>query len=169
MNEKDPKCKRFLRQYEDFGICVNIGERGYVIAEHPNERFTTHYYGLYGSGIFGRVFDKEDPIILDSSKNELVDVQDYIHDKVLFEATDDFHLIGFNTIDKQTKWDGKVITKVNDNILKVEQETIIINFNKPLEINGKNFKKYDYSMLHSEKEYTIVSTEEIAFGLFCKI
>ena len=41
-----PKCRRFVRDNIDFDICVNIGQKGYVVAEHPDIRWTTHYIGI---------------------------------------------------------------------------------------------------------------------------
>ena len=31
-----PKCRRFVRGNSDFDLCVNIGQKGYVVAEHPD-------------------------------------------------------------------------------------------------------------------------------------
>ena len=56
---KDPKCRRFYRVCGDFSLCVNIGDKGYVLAEHPNERYTTFYYGIRGSGKFAKLFEEK--------------------------------------------------------------------------------------------------------------
>ena len=50
-------CKRYFRNCNDFGICVNIGKKGYVLAEDPEERKTLFQYGVYGKGRFGKIFD----------------------------------------------------------------------------------------------------------------
>jgi hypothetical protein len=52
----DPRCRRFYRTCGDFSICVNIGDSGYVLAEHPNERYTSFYYPVYGKGKFSEIF-----------------------------------------------------------------------------------------------------------------
>lgn len=166
MNEKDPKCKRFIRQYKDFSICVNIGEKGYVLAEHPNERYTTHYYVPYGTGRFGKIFgDKH--IVFEPLK--FYDVEEYVREKVIFESFEDFCLIGFNTDDKNVKWEGKVITKLESNTLIVDKQTLIINFDKPFEINQKEFKKYDYTELYPQKQYNLSVPEKYVIALFSKI
>ena len=41
-------CKRYYRNCNEFGICVNIGKKGYVLAEEPTERKTIFQYGIYG-------------------------------------------------------------------------------------------------------------------------
>ena len=50
-------CKRYFRNCNDFGICVNIGKKGYVLAEDPIERTTIFQYGIYGVGKFARILD----------------------------------------------------------------------------------------------------------------
>ena len=152
---KDPKCKRFHRICDDFSLCVNMGEKGYVLAEHPNERFTIFYYGLYGSGIFGRVFDKEDPIIIDSSKNLVVDVQNYVHDKILFEATEDFYIVGFNTLDKKVKWDAQILDSKITEVMLNNDKSYALCMNGSPHINEKKFKRYDYSLLLKNETYNV--------------
>ena len=72
-----PKCRRFVRGNSDFDLCVNIGQKGYVVAEHPDISWTTHYIGIYGSGKFGRIIE-EDYIVFDEVK--VYDVTDYVKD-----------------------------------------------------------------------------------------
>jgi len=166
MSLKDPKCKRFIRQYEDFSICVNIGEKDYVLAEHPNERFTTHYYSVYGSGKFGEIFSSEHLLI---QSGKLYDVEKYVREKVIFEALEDFYLIGFNTNNKDEKWDGKIIKNLDSQTISVEKKSIIINFSGLFQISGKEFKKYDYTELIPEKDYSITTKENTVIALFWKI
>ena len=163
---KDPKCRRFFRQCQDFSLCVNMGEKGYVLAEHPNERYTIFYYGVYGSGIFGRVFDKEKPIILDSAKNEVVDVQKYVNEKVLFEATEDFYIVGFNTPDKRIKWKARVLNpeETNLNVTNIKSYLLCLNGN-PI-INSKRFKRYDYCHISPDKDYRLIMKKEDTLIIF---
>ena len=108
---EDPKCRRFYRVCGDFSLCVNIGEKGYVLAEHPNERYTIFYYGIRGSGKFARLFEEK---YLTIEEGKLYDVQEYVNSNVVFQAEEDFHLIGFNTNDKNIKWQAQIInTEIN--------------------------------------------------------
>jgi hypothetical protein len=166
---KDPKCKRFHRICDDFSLCVNMGEKGYVLAEHPNERFTIFYYGLYGSGIFGRVFDKEEPIILDANKNLVVDVQNYVHDKVLFEATEDFYIVGFNTLDKKIKWDAKILDSKTTEIRGDCDKSYALCMNGSPHINGKKFKRYDYSLLLEDEIYDVTIKNDDIIIIFSQV
>jgi hypothetical protein len=165
----DPKCKRFYRNCEDFGLCVNIGEKGFVLAEHPNERFTIFYYGVYGSGRFGRIFES-DFINLDSKNKTIEDVQDYVHSKVLFEATENFFIIGFNTYDKNIKWKAKLLTSKNK-IVKTNSEegkSFLLSLNGNVFVNDKKFKRYDYAEIFPNVEYKLNIDENGAMGLFSK-
>jgi hypothetical protein len=164
-----PKCKRIERYCTDFSICANIGEKDYVIAEHPNERYTIFYYGVYGSGKFGKVFES-DYLFLDSKHNAIADVQDYVNSKVLFEATEDFFLIGFNTLDKNVKWEAKVLTSEDKKITidSNKGKSFLICLNGNCYINHKKFKRYDYTEIFPDTEYIIDIEEKGAIGLFNK-
>jgi hypothetical protein len=167
-NKEIPKCKRVLRNYDDFSLCVNIGQRGYVLAEHPNERNNLFYYGLYGSGKFGKIFES-DCIILDAKNKELVNVSEYIYDKVVFEALSDFYIIGFNTFDKNVKWDGRLITNDESPFVVDEPNSYFICLNGNIRINDKEFKRFDYALVDVGKEYQIKIAENSALGLFTKL
>jgi hypothetical protein len=167
--DKDPKCKRFYRQCQDFSLCVNMGEKGYVLAEHPNERFTIFYYGLYGSGIFGRVFDKHEPIILDATKNEVVDVQKYVHDKIIFESTEDFYIVGFNTNDKSIKWEARIINPGEETIESHFLKSYLLCLNGGPVVNMKRFKRYDYAQVIPDKDYKLIVRDDDILILFSQI
>jgi hypothetical protein len=164
---RDPRCKRFFRKCEDFTICVNIGENGYVLAEHPNERFTIFYYGVYGSGRFGKIFES-DYINLDSKDNKIIDVQDYLHSKVLFEGTEDFHIIGFNTLDKNVRWEAELLTSENKMITAKSGKSFLFCLNGDVFVNDKKFKRYDYAEIFPGIEYSLNMGENGALGLFSK-
>ena len=166
-NLRDPRCKRFFRKCEDFTICVNIGESGYVLAEHPNERFTIFYYGIYGKGRFGRIFES-DFIELDSKHNKIIDVQDYINSKVLFEGTEDFHIIGFNTLDKNVRWKAELLTTKDKIVTAKEGRSFLLCLNGDVVVNGKKFKRYDYAEIFYGVEYNLDIGENGALGLFSK-
>lgn len=149
---RDPKCKRYHRKCEDFSLCVNVGEKGYVLAEHSNERYCAFYYGVSGKGKFGRLFDPN-YIIMEGQK--LYNVQDYMNESVVFEAIEDFHLIGFNTLDKSIKWGSKLITEKEETFSLETEINFIICLNGKIEINGKTLKRYDYANVEKNKTYKI--------------
>jgi hypothetical protein len=161
-----PKCKRFHRECDEFSICVNIGEQGYVLAEHYNERFTSFYYLIYGSGKFGRLFDSN---YLNLCEKKIIDVQDYFYDEVIFHALEDFHLIGFNTYDKNVKWKSRLINLDEKKLIVSDTKSFLICFNGNPVVNDKKFKRYDYSKLNPNKNYEINLSDNDVLALFTKV
>jgi len=163
---EDPKCRRFYRVCGDFSLCVNIGEKGYVLAEHPNERYTIFYYGIRGSGKFARLFEEK---YLNIEEGKLYDVQEYVNSNVVFQAEEDFHLIGFNTNDKNIKWQAQIInTEINKYTTEYIKSYLVCLDGKIL-INGKNFKRYDYAQLKVGKEYNIEQSDNSVLIMISEI
>jgi hypothetical protein len=162
----DPRCKRFHRVCDDFSICVNIGEKGYVLAEHPNERYTSFYYPVYGNGKFAKLFENE---YLNLEEGRLYDVQEYLNSDVIFQAKEDFNLIGFNTNNKNIKWKAQIINTEKNKFNIEYYKSYLMCLNGKISINGKNFKKYDYALLDIEKEYIIDSKENSVVAVFTQI
>lgn len=167
--QKGPKCKRFFRVYgNDFGICVNIGEKGYVVAEHHKDRPTIFYYFVYGSGRIGKIYTNKYSII-DGAKEKINDVQEYKNDNVVFEAYEDFHMIGFSSLDTEVEWKSKLITNKNPEIIvESEKEYLVCLEGNPI-INGKKLKRYDYAEVFSHKKYELTSKDNFVLGLFSRI
>lgn len=164
---RDPTCRRFHRNCEDFTLCVNIGEKGYVLAEHPNERYTIFYYGLYGSGRFGKIFES-DFIELDSKHHKIVDVQDYVNSEVVFQAHEDFCIIGFNTMDKNIRWNARMLDK-NIKIVKEYKKSVLICLDGNIIVNGKKFKRYHYASLNMGEEYNLDLNQDSATVIFTQV
>ena len=162
---RDPTCRRLHRNCEDFTLCVNIGENGYVLAEHPNERYTIFYYALYGSGKFGKIFESE-YILIESKK--LVDVQDYVNSEVIFHAHEDFCLIGFNTMNKNIHWNARILDK-NTKVVKENKKSILICLDGSMIVNDKKFKRYNYASLVVGKEYDIEIDQDSTAVIFTQI
>ena len=145
---------------------MNIGEKGYVLAEHPNERYTIFYYGIRGSGKFARLFEEK---YLNIEEGKLYDVQEYVNSNVVFQAEEDFHLIGFNTNDKNIKWQAQIInTEINKYTTEYIKSYLVCLDGKIL-INGKNFKRYDYAQLNVGKEYNIEQSDNSVLIMISEI
>ncbi len=164
-------CRRFYRECPEFNICVNIGKKGYVLAEDPSDRFTIFQYGVYGIGKFARIFESE---YLTFEGGNFYDVREYVYDHVVFHSQEDFFLIGFNTKDKSQGWEGRLVTEsVLDLTDMYDTETItnrrsfIICFDGKPTVNGKILKRYDYSEVRPDKKYNITYPGVLA--LFTKL
>lgn len=160
-------CRRFYRVGNDFSLCVNIGKKDYVLAEHPVDSNTIYYYGIKGIGKLGTMFS-EDYIMV--NEGDFVDVRDYLHKFRMFHAQEDFHLVGFNTLDKQQNWEGRLVRQ-DELILDLklirdlQRSPFLVCLNgKPI-VNGRNMRRYEYSQLDSGKEYS-VELNQGALGLF---
>ena len=84
--------KRFYRRCDEFAICVNLGKKGYVTAESPEDRNTIFQYIVYGKGKAGIMFTEDN---IEFKDRELVDLRRYVHEYVMSIATEDFFIIGF--------------------------------------------------------------------------
>ncbi len=161
--------RRAVRHCEHFSLCVNIGKKGHVIAEDPRERFTIYQYNIYGGGKAGVMFEEG---YIESQVGVLMDLRPHINKKVIFEATEDFFTIGFNTLDKNQNWEGRLVnkneTKLDLNYIReLEKQTFLICFDgKPL-VNNKQMKRYDYAAINLSKDYDIKLNNGV-LGLFFK-
>ena len=82
---------------------------------------------------------------------------------VVFEAQENFFLIGFNKLDDYD-WEGRLIDddekllnlkSIYDQPRPVTHRCFILCFGGNPIVNGKEFKRYDYSELFYPKEYHI--------------
>tara|TARA_B100001250_G_scaffold317102_2_gene279554 strand:+ start:2450 stop:2941 length:492 start_codon:yes stop_codon:yes gene_type:complete len=161
--------RKAIRHCNDFCLCVNVGKKGEVMVESPAERQTLYQYNLYGGGRAGEIF-KEDYI--ESEVGVLLDVRKYVNDYIIFQATEDFFTIGFNTLDKGQNWEGRLVskdeTKLNlDIIRELRKETFLICFDGKPVVNEKQMKRYDYAKIDLNKDYN-VELNGGALGLFYK-
>ena len=53
---KTPTCKRRFRNCGEFGLCINIGDKGYVLAEDFDTFQSIFLYGIKGVGRIGKMF-----------------------------------------------------------------------------------------------------------------
>ena len=93
-------------------------------------------------------------------EGEFVDVKSYLHKFRIFHSQEDFHLVGFNTLEKDQNWEGRLV-KSDENILDLyvirelnRKGFLVCLDGKPI-INDKIMKRYEYSSLDVSKEYKI--------------
>ena len=161
--------RRATRHCEDFCLCIMVGKKGEVVAENPDDRFTLYQYNIYGGGKAGVMFEEG---YIESESRVLMDLRQHVRKKVIFEATDDFFTVGFNTLDKDQNWEGRLV-KENETILdldyirELEKETFLICFDgKPI-VNDKQMKRYDYAGIDLSKDYNVTLNSGV-LGLFFK-
>ena len=162
-------CRRFYRQGNDFSLCVNIGKEDYVLAEHPSNTNTIFYYVIKGLGKLGKLFSEDFVTI---KMGDFVDVRDTLHDYRTFHSLEDFHLVGFNTLEKNQNWEGRLIQDdeeiLNLNLVRdLNKQTFILCLDGSPQVNGKNLKRYEYSKLNLDKNYKINLNDGV-LGFFYK-
>jgi hypothetical protein len=169
-NLKVPRYKRILKKYDDFILCVNIGDAGCIETEHPNLNHTLYLYGVKGKVKFGVIEgDKINWKIIDSSQEQLLNVSEHLNSYGFGLSETDFYYIGFNTLDKNVKWDGRLISPEEKTIKIDKPNSYFVCLNGNVVINDKEFKRFDYASADIDKEYEISIKESSALGLFTKL
>ena len=135
-------CRRFYRESGEFSLCVNIGKKDYVLAENPIDSNTIFYYGIKGIGKLGTMFSEDHVLV---REGEFVDVRSYLHKFRIFHSQEDFHLVGFNTLEKGQNWEGRL----------VKSEETVIDLGRKMKLNSSYFEKLKVnweSMINSMKK-----------------
>ena len=143
--------KRYLKRCEEFILCAELGGKDFIGIERSKFRYTLYQYFIHGSvslyelsdddGIGSRTIGKE---------KELIDVKKYLNKHVLFQAHDNFYVVGFSPLDKNDDWDGKII---EESFYGNDRSWLICFDGNPI-VNGKELKLFDYAKL-KDKEYDV--------------
>ncbi len=109
------------------------------------------------------------------SEGNFYDIRDYKDDDVIFKSSEDFYLIGFNNINNDN-WEARLIEpnettldlkSIYDRPEPVMHRCFLICFDGNPKVNGKQFKRFDYSEVIYPKEYSI-DLNGGALGFFIK-
>ena len=166
-----PSCKRRFRKCGEFGFCVNIGEKGYVLAESSEIFQTAFLYVVKGVGKMGKMFKSD---FIEISEGNFYDIQNFEGEDVIFKSFDDFYLIGFNPLD--SKWKARLIRSdeteldlksIYDKPQSVSSKSFIVCLDGNPIINDKKLRRYDYSEVTYPKQYNIQLNEGV-LGFFTK-
>ena len=82
---------------------------------------------------------------------------------LIFQSYTPFHLYGFNTLDKNQDWDGRLVKKS----FRGDDKSWLICFKGEPIVNGVTMKTMDYAKL-IEKDYDVILNEGM-LGIFTKI
>ena len=143
-----PKYKKCVKKCEDFSICSIRCDKGWVGIEPVQENYGLYHYCVYGSGKFAVPFQNYKEI----NPKDFFNMKEYLNDHVMLEASEDFYWIGFNTLDKDQDWNGKLVT---DDITTFEKESWMICFDGHPIVNNKELSRFDYARLYPNKSYDI--------------
>ena len=87
----------------------------------------------------------------------------YMGQTTIFESYEPFHIYGFNTLNKNQDWDGKLIRKSFDG----DDKSWLVCFDGRPVINGVELARMDYAKL--ENKYYDVDIKNGLVGVFTKI
>mgnify|MGYP005723454843 FL=1 len=157
-----PKIKRLIKKCEEFYICAEYGDKDAVGVEYSG-RFTMYQYIISGTTSFNLI--DGDKLIQErySRENELIDVKKYLNDRLLVIAEEDMFMVGFNTLDRNVDWNGKL---VKDNFIGDDKSWLICFDGYPI-VNDQELKRWDYAKLEN-KEYNVIINDGVV-GLFTKL
>ena len=156
-----PKYKEYFKKCEEFCVCAIKCDKDWIGIEAKNLNYGLYHYCVYGSGKFGLPFQDYYEEI---NPKDFFNMKKYLNESLIFEATEDFYWIGFNTLDKDQDWDGKLIT---DDVLVVEKESWIICFDGHPIVNNKELSRFDYAQVYPDKQYEIILNKGV-LGVFTK-
>ena len=155
--------KSYLKRCEEFSICSQVGDcAGLIFVEEAVDRSTMYQIIVKGSGKVSTIFNS-DYIIGDSHKNNFIDMRKYLGYHTIFEATEPFMIYGFNTLNLNQDWDGKLISNSFDG----DDKSYLVCFKGNPVINGVKLKPRDYAKLEN-KHYKVTSNNSIV-GVFTKL
>ena len=122
-----------------------------------------YQYIVSGSTSFNRI--EGDKLIQEkfTKDNGLVNVKDYLNHRIVVIAEEDLFMVGFNTLDKNVDWDGKL---VKDDFAGDNKSWLICFDGYPV-VNGRELKRWDYAKLEN-KEYKLNINDGV-IGVFTKL
>ena len=135
------KYKQYLKKCEDFSICSERGDGGLLFTEYAKERST---FGDY----------KED---------NFINLKKYMGHDTIFKSYEPFHIFGFNTLDPNQDWDGRLIS---ESFTGNDKSRLVCFDGNPI-INGKELQPLDYAILQN-KWYNVEINDSIV-GVFTKV
>lgn len=141
-------CQHYFKKLDKFAVCAFKADKGFLEIEPFSESCGVYHYVFYGSAKIGKPFQSEFEVV---KKGDFFDMKDYLHQPRLYEALEDFYVWGFNTFGDE-EWDARLLT---DEMLKVDEESVLICLDgKPI-VNDKTLIRFDYSELSSDKSYNV--------------
>ena len=142
--------KRYMKRCEEFSLCAELGGKGLTGIERSKLRYTLYQYFIYGSASFYEISDDGIVSRTIGKEKQLVNVKKYFNKNTILQAHDDFYVVGFNPLDKNDDWDGKII----EESFRGDNRCWLICFDGNPIVNGKELKLFDYAKLE-DKEYDV--------------
>lgn len=154
--------RHFMKKCEEFTLCGSSGDADCLFTHGYPDNYAIYHIIVKGRVNMGRPFETN-YVILDVNRNKFVDVKDYLYDHRIYTSDESYHMFGFNPLEPEQDWSGKLIDKSFDG----DDKSWLICFDgKPI-INGVSIKPMDYAKLNY-KHYDI-QLNESTVGVFTKL
>ena len=153
---------RYLKKCEEFLICSECGDANVIGVEDAEERYTMFHIVVKGSGRVAKAFDN-DYMVGDVNGVYFADVKKFLGHHTIFESFEPVHMYGFNTLDLNQDWDGKLV----EGSFQGDDKSWLICFKGNPIINGKELRVMDYAKL--ENKHYDVNLNDAIVGVFTKL
>ena len=155
--------KSYIKKCEEFSICSQIGDSaGLVFVEPAVDRMTMYQIAVKGSGRLSNIFNSEFEVG-DANGINFSSMKHYMGQTTIFQSYESFHRYGFNTLNKNQDWDGKIINESFDG----NDKSWLICFDGRPVINGVELARMDYAKL--ENKHYDVEIKDGLVGVFTKL
>ena len=155
--------KSYIKKCEEFSICSQVGDSaGLVFVEPAVDRMTMYQIAVKGSGRLSNIFNSEFEVG-DANGINFSSMKHYMGQTTIFESYEPFHIYGFNTLNKNQDWDGKLINESFDG----DDKSWLVCFDGRPVINGLELARMDYAKL--ENKHYEVEIKNGLVGIFTKI
>jgi len=154
-------CKEYFKKCrsDHFALCAVEPQKDWIGIEPERLNHGLYHYIVFGKIKMGIPF-KEGYNIVESKK--FFSTKEYLHESLILEALEDSYMVGFNTLDKDQDWDGRLVTEEK---LRVEKESYLICFDGLPVVEKQELTRFDYGIVYPDKEYEIDVSEGV-LGLF---
>ena len=155
--------KSYIKKCEEFSICSQVGDSaGLVFVEPAVDRMTMYQIAVKGSGRLSSIFNSEFEVG-DANGINFSSMKHYMGQTTIFESYEPFHIYGFNTLNKNQDWDGKLVNKSFEG----DDKSWLVCFDGRPVINGVELGRMDYAKLDN-KHYEVTLNDAIV-GVFTKL
>tara|TARA_Y100000114_G_C11748464_1_gene322920 strand:- start:611 stop:1084 length:474 start_codon:yes stop_codon:yes gene_type:complete len=156
------KIQRFMKKCEEFVICGGYGDADTLFIDGFPDNKVLYHIIVKGNVKMARPFESN-YVSFDSNSNNFVDVREYLYSQRVYLSTSPYHIYGFNPIETDQNWDGKLINKSFDG----NDKSWLVCFQGEPTINGVSVKPMDYAKLENKKYE--VNINDAIVGVFTKI
>ena len=155
--------KSYLKKCEEFSICSQVGDSaGLVYVEPAVDRMTMYQIAVKGSGRLSSIFNSEFEVG-DANGINFSSMKHYMGQTTILESYEPDHIYGFNTLNKNQDWDGKLINESFDG----DDKSWLVCFDGRPVINDVELARMDYAKL--ENKHYNVDIKDGLVGVFTKL